>query len=146
MSSTLNNPLALPDSPVSPTALISPEKQQWKKMDTRAYRALGLKDDPVHTWILANMYPLLLNAISNKTFDGSRETFVKSVLFKEFDKTWDFVGKGYNMGDFKNSQKFWLIIKNHYEINDNPSRKVNMEVTTPPANKPHAINALSIYR
>jgi hypothetical protein len=62
-------------------------------MDARAYRALG-------TWILANMYPLLLNAISNKTFAGSRETFVKSVLLKEFDKTWDFVRKGYNMGDF----------------------------------------------
>ncbi|KAJ7862269.1 hypothetical protein B0H14DRAFT_2575535 [Mycena olivaceomarginata] len=62
----------------------------------------------------------------------------------EFEKTWDFAGKGYNMGDFKN--KFWLIIKNHYNTNDNPSRKVKMKATTPTANKPRAVNALSIFR
>jgi hypothetical protein len=102
MSSTLNDSLALPDSPASPTSPASPEKQLWKKMDARAYRALGLKDDLVRTWILANVYPLFLDAISKKTFDGSRETPVKSVLLREFEKTWDFSGKGYNMGDFKN--------------------------------------------
>ncbi|KAJ7315606.1 hypothetical protein DFH08DRAFT_820526 [Mycena albidolilacea] len=145
MPSALNDSLALPDSPVSPTSPASPEKQLWKKMDARAYRALGLKDDPVRTWILANVYPLFLDAISKKTFDGSRETFVKSVLLREFEKNWDFAGKGYNMGDFKH--KFWLIIKNHYDTNDNPSRKVKMEApTTPTANKPRAVNALSIFR
>ncbi|KAJ6528868.1 hypothetical protein B0H19DRAFT_1274501 [Mycena capillaripes] len=144
MPPTLNHSPALPDSPVSPTAPTSPEKQLWKKMDARAYKALGLKDDPVHAWILANMYPLFLDAIGNKTFDGSRETFVEPVLLKEFEKTWDFTGKGYNMGDFKT--KFWLMIKNRYDTNDNPSRKVKMEVVTPPANKPRAVNALSIYR
>ncbi|KAF7371580.1 hypothetical protein MVEN_00013400 [Mycena venus] len=144
MPSTPNDPLALLDSPASPTAPTSPEKRVWKKMDARAYRALDLKDDPVRAWILANMYPLFLDAISNKTFDGSRETFVKSVLLKEFEKTWDFSGKGYNMGDFKT--KFWLIIKNHYDTNDNRSRKVKKEAATPPANKPRAVNALSIYR
>ncbi|KAJ6605394.1 hypothetical protein DFH09DRAFT_1067668 [Mycena vulgaris] len=113
-------------------------------MDARAYRALGLKDDPVRTWILANMYPFFLDAISNKTLDGFRETFVKSILLKEFETTWDFAGKGYNMGDFKT--KFWLIIKNHSDTNENPSRKVKMEAATPLANKPRAVNALSIYR
>lgn len=70
-------------------------------MSAREYKALGLSDDPVRRWVLAELYPLYVAAVRADLIGGSRENYVKTTLFDVFEDTWQFARKNYNIGAFK---------------------------------------------
>ncbi|KAJ7230078.1 hypothetical protein GGX14DRAFT_384036 [Mycena pura] len=129
-------------SPPCPSAPSMPLRL-WKKMTAKEYRALGLVDDPVRAWIITNIYPLFLDALRNDTFNGAREKYVTTTLLAEFEKTWAFESQGYNMGHWKN--KFWLLIKNHYDTTDGSNARPKPDVSRV-VDKPRATNAIYEFR
>ncbi|KAF7371875.1 hypothetical protein MVEN_00044700 [Mycena venus] len=96
MSSPQDTPLpSLPPHPLhdsGPTTL-----RVWTKMSAREYKALGLGDDPVRHWVLAELYPLYVAAVQADSIGGSRENYVKTTLFDVFEDAWQFARKNYNI-------------------------------------------------
>ncbi|KAJ7263348.1 hypothetical protein C8J57DRAFT_1629302 [Mycena rebaudengoi] len=155
MSSPQNTQPPL-QSPLPPHDSDHTTLRVWTKMSAREYKALGLEDDPVRRWVLAELYPLYMAAVRAGSISGARENYVKTTLFDVFEETWQFAAKNYNIGPFKEASiisgfiifgasKLWLMIKNHYDTTDKPPRP--MKHTNGSAErKPRVVSAIAMFK
>ncbi|KAJ7727797.1 hypothetical protein B0H14DRAFT_2640827 [Mycena olivaceomarginata] len=125
-------------------------------MSAREYKALGLRDDPVRSWVLAELHPLYVAAVRTDSIGGSRENYVKTTLFDVFEDTWQFAHKNYNIGAFKEASiisgfiifgasKLWLMIKNHYDTTDKLPRPLK-HADSSAERKPRATSAIAMFK